>query len=128
MHQRSVIACLAFRVEAQHAVWVPARVANETAKAPRQAAHAVGSGRLLNGGLNAGAQLRRHALIGIDHQNPLTRCQGFCPLALNTKALPVGVDAHILSELSRNRARLILATRIEHHDFVGPGQGFKALT
>jgi hypothetical protein len=93
MDQIIVIAVTVAFVQAHHAVGVPAAVAHKAAEeivTPGDAVDRAGCGRPST--LRIACQLRRDALIGIDHQHIVAGGVVLRALALNTIALPVGID------------------------------------
>lgn len=71
-------------------------------------------------GLNALLKRGRNALIGIDHQHVIAGGAGLRALALDTVALPVGVDIDLYACRTRHFYRVIGAAGIKQDDFIRP--------
>ena len=129
MDQVVVILITLARIEAHHAVGVPAAVAHKAAQEIVTTRDTVDRAGLWRGKhrLNGLSEFRGDALIGIDHQHVIARGVTLRTLAMNTVALPVGVGKDFCPGCTGNVRRVVRTSGVENDDFVSPGNRGQAI-
>ena len=126
MHRPSVPTACTPVVETQLIVRIPVGRPDPAADVPGHARDPVTAGRRLtiHEGANLGRELRRHALVGVERQDPVVRCQSRGVILLRAVPGQPRTSTRVASLLG-DRHRSIGAAGIDDDDFVGPGDRFE---
>lgn len=77
--------------------------------------------------LNGLTQLRRDALVCVEHQYIITGGISLRALALDARTLPVGVGIDFCTRCAGNVRRVVFTAGVEQDNFVSPGNGGQAI-
>ncbi len=129
VHQVIVVLIARARVQAHHAIGIPATVphkATQEVVAPGDAVDGIRlrcSQHLLDGLL----QFRGNTLVGVDHQDIVASGKLLRALALDAVALPVGIDIDLHTGRAGDLHRGVGAAGIKQNDLIGPHHGGEAI-
>jgi hypothetical protein len=114
------------RIQARHPVGMHVGKTDITAETPAQTIGLVDGGFASYRLEDAGFQFGSNALVGVDHEYPVTTRQRFGAPALFTKTLPVCALGNLGAAAPGNITGGVAAAGIEHHDLVRPRQARQA--